>query len=53
MRVSVIIPHKGREELLEQTIQSVLGLDFDLQEIEIIVVTQNKTLECAQSFQNE
>lgn len=46
MLVSFIIPHKGRENLLELTIQSILDLDFDLKKIEIIVVTQNKTLEC-------
>ena len=47
MLVSFIIPHKGREELLERTIQSVLDLEFDLQKLEVIVVTQNKSLECA------
>ena len=51
MLVSFIIPHKGREELLAQTVQSVIDLDVDLQEIEIIVVTQNKTLECLTSRQ--
>ena len=52
MRVSFIIPHKGREELLKRTIQSIVDLDFDLQKIKIIVVTQNATLECAQFTQN-
>jgi glycosyltransferase involved in cell wall biosynthesis len=47
MVVSFIIPHKGREALLERTIQSVIELEFDLKEIEIIVVTQNKELECS------
>lgn len=46
MRVSFIIPHKGREELLERTLQSILELEFNLKEVEVIVVTQNKVLEC-------
>ena len=45
MLVSFIIPHKGREELLNLTMQSILNLEFDLEQIEIIVVTQNKKLE--------
>jgi len=53
MCVSFIIPHKGREELLERTLQSILDLEFDLQQIEIIVVTQNKTLECAHIDRNK
>ena len=44
MRVSFIIPHKGREELLRRTIEGILALDFDLSQIEIIVVTQNAEL---------
>lgn len=47
MLVSFIIPHKGREELLERTLQSVFELDFDQNEREIIVVTQNIALACA------
>ena len=44
MRVSFIIPHKGREEMLQQTIEGILALDFDLTQVEIIVVTQNAAL---------
>ena len=44
MLVSFIIPHKGREELLERTIRSILALEFEPQNIEILVLTQNKTL---------
>lgn len=44
MRVSFIIPHKGREEMLQQTIEGILALEFDVTQVEIIVVTQNATL---------
>ena len=44
MRVSFIIPHKGREEMLRRTIEGILALDFDVTQVEIIVVTQNATL---------
>jgi len=47
MLISFIIPHKGREELLERTLQSVLDLDYDPQALEVIVVTQNAHLSCA------
>jgi glycosyltransferase involved in cell wall biosynthesis len=47
MRVSFIIPHKGREEMLKQTILSILALDAaEHISLEIIVVTQNAVLEC-------
>ena len=42
--ISFIIPHKGREELLEQTINSISGQDYDLNKIEVTVVTQNTEL---------
>ena len=42
--VSFIIPHKGREEMLIQTVTSILNQDDELATYEIIVVTQNKTL---------
>ena len=44
MLVSFIIPHKGREDLLVQTIQSILGLEDEDEQIEIIIATQNKSL---------
>lgn len=43
--VSFIIPHKGRETLLIQTIQSILELDYPSSLLEVIIVTQNKSLE--------
>ena len=45
MNISFVIPHKGRIELLERTLESILGLDWDAKTIELIVVTQNKTLD--------
>ncbi|GAK59418.1 glycosyl transferase, family 2 [Candidatus Vecturithrix granuli] len=45
MLVSFIIPHKGRTELLEQTLQSIANLEFDQTELEVIIVTQNNTLD--------
>lgn len=42
MIASFIIPHKGRTEMLRQTIQSILELDFDRTQFEILVVTQNE-----------
>ena len=51
MLVSFIIPHKGREELLIRTIHSITELEYDLDEIEVIVVTQNKALENLRSDQ--
>jgi len=42
--VSFIIPHKGREQYLQQTIQSITMQDFDLSMIEVIIVTQNDKL---------
>ena len=39
-----IIPHKGREQFLLQTIRSVAAQDYDLSKIEVIVVTQNERL---------
>ncbi len=45
-RVSFIIPHKGREELLVQTLQTIWRLDYDPAFIEVVVVTQNSVLDC-------
>ena len=45
MQVSFIIPHKGRVEMLIQTVESVLLQDVDLRQIEIIIVTQNRHLD--------
>ena len=42
--VSFVIPHKGREQYLQQTIQSITLQDTDLSLIEVIIVTQNDAL---------
>jgi len=44
MNVSFIIPHKGRLEMLKETIVSILNLNYDQTQIEIIVVSQNDFL---------
>ncbi|MDP5031417.1 MAG: glycosyltransferase [Paraglaciecola sp.] len=38
--VSFIIPHKGRFEMLKQTLESIVGLDYPRNKFEIIVVSQ-------------
>ncbi|WP_459877804.1 glycosyltransferase family 2 protein [Desulfothermus naphthae] len=43
--VSFIIPHKGREELLKETLRGISLQVFDLKKIEVIIVTQNKKLD--------
>ncbi|WP_289846755.1 glycosyltransferase family A protein [Colwellia sp. E2M01] len=43
-KVSFIIPHKGREEMLIQTVTSILNQNAETTSYEIIVVTQNKSL---------
>ena len=50
--VTFILPHKGRDALLKQTVQSIHALDFDQKALEIIVVTQNTTLEIPSRLQN-
>ncbi|GAW95543.1 MULTISPECIES: glycosyltransferase [Colwellia] len=42
--VSFIIPHKGREELLIQTVTSILNQSDEQATYDIIVVSQNKSL---------
>ncbi|MFA7554472.1 MAG: glycosyltransferase family A protein [Spongiibacteraceae bacterium] len=44
INISFIIPHKGREELLAQTLLSINNQDYDLKKVEVLVVTQNETL---------
>jgi GT2 family glycosyltransferase len=43
IQVSFIIPHKGREEMLIQTLQSVSMQTLSEEEYEVIVVSQNET----------
>lgn len=42
--ISFVIPHKGREKLLQETIQSIAMQQMDLSLIEVIIVTQNESL---------
>ena len=39
-----IIPHKGREEMLLETLQSIANLDSPKEEYEVIVVSQNEVV---------
>ncbi len=43
--ISFIIPHKGREELLLQTVESIINQDYPSKQIEIIIISQNDKLE--------
>ena len=52
-KVSFIIPHKGREEFLLQTIESIFQQQCDHQQIEVIIVTQNSELTSLTSFENQ
>ncbi|NTS78272.1 glycosyltransferase family 2 protein [Catenovulum sp. SM1970] len=47
-KVSFIIPHKGRLEMLSQTVLSILNLDYHLSAIEVIVVSQNERLDASE-----
>ncbi len=42
--VSFIIPHKGREDLLEKTLESISKQDFDHSLVEVLIVTQNSDI---------
>jgi glycosyltransferase involved in cell wall biosynthesis len=44
-QISFVIPHKGREAMLRQTIQSIARQQYDLAQVEVVVVTQNEKLE--------
>lgn len=45
MQVSFIIPHKGRFEMLSQTLESISKQACDLRQIEIIVVSQTPEIQ--------
>ena len=45
MQVSFIIPHKGRFEMLTQTLQSISQQACDLHDIEVIVVSQTPEIQ--------
>lgn len=51
--ITFIIPHKGREEFLSQTVQSILAQEFDGTKFEILIITQNEALEHTASFEQE
>lgn len=42
--ISFIIPHKGREQFLKKTLESITLQEIDLALIEVIIVTQNDRL---------
>lgn len=43
-KVSFIIPHKGRENLLIETLQAIAALDYNPAALQVILVTQNDNL---------
>lgn len=43
-QVSFIIPHKGREEFLVQTVESILAQELVTAEVSVYVITQNHQL---------
>lgn len=45
MQVSFIIPHKGRFEMLTQTIESISKQTCDLHDIEVIVISQTPEIQ--------
>ncbi|NQY86746.1 MAG: glycosyltransferase family 2 protein [Colwellia sp.] len=51
VNITFIIPHKGREEFLTQTVASILSQQYDKTQFEILIVTQNKKLENIDYFQ--
>lgn len=51
-KVSFIIPHKGREEFLVQTVASIFEQDFNHNDIEIIIVTQNTSISSLGHYEN-
>ena len=42
IKVSFVIPHKGREEMLLRTLRSIQRQDYDLDNIEVLLVSQNR-----------
>jgi glycosyltransferase involved in cell wall biosynthesis len=52
-KVSFITPHKGLEEFLYQTLQSIFSIDFTHDDMEILVVSQNKNLYALHDFSNK
>lgn len=50
INISFIIPHKGREEFLIKTIESICSQNYDSAKFEILVITQNKVLDGLSHF---
>jgi len=42
--ITFVIPHKGREEMLKQTLASIASQQFDLSSVRVVIVTQNAGL---------
>lgn len=52
MQISFVIPHKGRFEMLIETIHSISQQSFDLADIEVIVVSQTPEVEYQDLLKN-
>lgn len=50
MLVSFIIPHKGREEMLHQTLASICQLDTNLSQVEVLICSQNSSAIDTQAY---
>ncbi len=44
INTSFIIPHKGREDMLIETLTSIAGLTTPKEQYEVVLVSQNKPL---------
>lgn len=51
-KASFIIPHKGRQEFLYQTLRSIFALDFPKNEIEVLIMSQNDEPYDLSEFEN-
>lgn len=50
--VSFIIPHKGRFDMLKQTLQSIAEQDYPIDKLEIIVISQTPETKTVQLLEN-
>ena len=44
INTSFIIPHKGREDMLIETLTSIAGLTTPKEQYEVVLVSQNKEI---------
>ena len=52
--VSFIIPHKGRENFLIETLKSIVLQDFDHSQIQVVLITQNRELsDAVKQYENQ